>query len=90
MTYQGHKNYNCWNISLWIDNEYDLYKCLQRLLITDKSKDQIASEMVEVMNQYFETNYQTHDLKKGHTPDGVKITFSNVREHLRQLKRNEY
>ena len=92
--YNGHKNYNCWNVSLYIDNEYPLYLALRDLLQTDKSKDIIAAEMVTIMSEYFSgyggaTGY-TYPVEYGRTPDNVKITFNAVREHLRGLDRKDY
>lgn len=79
--YNGHKNYNCWNVSLYIDNEYPLYKELQSALKSDCTKDEIATMFVQQMKYYFGSS---------ETPDGVKITFAAVREHLRNVDRNDY
>ncbi|QDP46467.1 MAG: hypothetical protein GOVbin3250_37 [Prokaryotic dsDNA virus sp.] len=91
-TYNGHKNYNCWNISLYIDNEYPLYTALRTFLMdTDLTYDQIAHSMLQIMTAYFAGGCGGYsDVQYGYTPDNVKITFSAVREHLRGIKRNDY
>ena len=90
--YNGHKNYNCWNISLYIDNEYALYTALRTFLMdTDLTYDEIAVAMMQIMTAYFEGGCNGYtEVKYGYTPDDVKITFSAVREHLRGIKRNQY
>jgi hypothetical protein len=81
-TYNGHKNWNCWNVSLWIDNEYSLYKSLQnKLKQTSISYDDIAVQMILEIKSYFQSET---------TPDGAPINFHTVREHLRGIKRKDY
>lgn len=78
--YNGHKNYNCWNVSLYIDNEYSLYDLTRRSFKLGFKKDHIASIIFCEMLALYGT----------HTPDNVRITFSNVREHLRNLTRKDF
>ena len=78
--YKGHKNYNCCNVSLYIDNEYCLHMVMVSLFRRGLTKDLIAVELMEYMIHLYGT----------HTPDNVRITFSGVREHLRNLTRKDF
>ena len=78
--YNGHKNYNCWNVSLYIDNEYGLYMIMVSLFRRGLTKDLIAVELMNYMIYFYGT----------HTPDNVRITLSAVREHLRGLTRKDF
>ena len=98
-TYNGHKNYSCWNVSLYIDNEYYLYKELQRLLNKQSwtggyeyTKDQIAHIFMPFMINYLAQSptYACMRFDVGYTPDNVKITMHAVRQHLVGIERNNY
>ena len=49
-TYNGHKNYNRWNVSLWIANDEGLYNlardCIRRHRTRDDSVSAIRAAMV--------------------------------------------
>jgi hypothetical protein len=73
MSYNGHKNYNCWNVSLWINNDEGLYRLM---------KDCLGY----TWNGKYNKNCSVHmfiralrSKKITHTPDGVRYTFTNVR-----------
>lgn len=98
-TYNGHKNYSCWNVSLYIDNEYELYKELQRLLNAKVwtggykySKDHIAEIFQPFMVRYLATcrTYSSCKFDVGYTPDNVKITVYRIRQHLVGIERGNY
>lgn len=79
--YNGHKNYNCWNVSLYIDNEYDIYQKIASLIKRRHlTKDTIATLALSILTNFYGDT----------TPDGVKFTYSNVREYFRRLDRSEY
>ena len=63
--YNGHKNYNCWNVSLWLGNDEGLYRLVQEVLGQTPSKDVAARELLRVLPEK--------------TPDGVAYNLSNVR-----------
>jgi hypothetical protein len=65
MSYNGHKNYNAWNVSLWISNDEDLYNLACRCIKRNKNKDNAAKELL---------NYLPKE-----TPDGAPYNFTNVR-----------
>jgi hypothetical protein len=78
--YNGHKNWNCWNVALWLANTEELYFTMRNLL-KQKTKDESAVIFVQIMKDYFGSET---------TPDGAKITFSSIREHLKGVDRNDY
>ena len=68
MSYNGHKNRNHWNVSLWINNHQGLYDWAQQLLNTH-TKTQTAAIMANT-------------LEGQATPDGVRYRFSSIRAAL--------
>lgn len=71
--YQGHKNWNHWNVSLWINNDEGLYllaqDCIRRHQTRVHSdRNGAAREMLEYLPK--------------ETPDGAPYTFSSVRAAL--------
>ncbi len=71
MTYQGHKNYNHWNVSLYIFNEYALYQEACRLC-RRYTKQEAAAHLLSYCI----------DLFGDRTPDGAKWSYSSVRAAL--------
>ncbi len=43
--YNGHKNYNAWNISLWINNDEPMYKWAKQLISHYGNKDSAACQL---------------------------------------------
>ncbi len=74
-TYNGHKNWNHWNVSLWINNDENLYKAAKYWVENCNSKAQATMcfirEQLECGN------------KK--TPDGAPYSKSSVRAALAGL-----
>jgi len=65
--YNGYKNYNQWNISLWINNDEGLYR--------------MAKEYVSVYNRKEAAQAMLDDLKEygiTHTQDGVKFSKTGI------------
>lgn len=81
--YNGHKNYNHWNVSLWINNDEGLYRmaqdCIRKAPRTSwcnfgrgngyKPRDAAAFLMMEVL----------HGAGVTHTPDGAPYSVSSIR-----------
>lgn len=71
-TYQGHKNWNHWSVSLWINNDEYLYN-MARKYVTFKQRSytraQCAAAMLEELN----------DSGITHTPDGAPYSLSSIR-----------
>ena len=71
MTYNGHRNRNAWNVSLWLSNDegaYTLCRWAQGL----GNLDVAAKALVKMLPE--------------RTPDGVRYTVTNVRLALRGMR----
>lgn len=68
--YNGHKNYNAWNVSLWINNDESLYQTAWGFAVFCDTKDIAATMMLD---------YLVSILGTTHTPDGVPYTKTNIR-----------
>ena len=75
--YNGHKNWNHWNVSLWIGNDEQLYRRAMHAIRSTGTLDAAARWLMQ-------------DLADSHagtaTPDGAPYTFTTVRAALRGLK----
>ena len=70
--YNGHKNWNHWNVSLWINNDEGLYRmALNYVKFKGRSysKDKCAEAMLS----------ELHDVGITHTPDGAPYSKSAIR-----------
>jgi len=68
-SYNGHKNYNFWNVSLWINNDEGLYhEALNNIQCSDNREDAVSNML-----------HSLHEMGITHTPDGVKYTKSAIR-----------
>jgi len=72
MTYNGHKNYNYWNVALWLANDEGLYNMARDYVRRCKSKDEAARAIVADLN----------DCGLIKTPDGAPYSISAVRAAL--------
>ncbi|AJT60839.1 hypothetical protein [Ralstonia phage phiITL-1] len=72
MAYNGHKNWSQWNVSLWINNDEQLYRQAQQCLRASRTKDQAAAKFHEMLTAYGVTE----------TPDGAKYTKTSIRAAL--------
>lgn len=77
MSYQGHKNWNHWNVSLWLYNDYALYQLMQRCVHRSNTLDNAAHWMVGL-------------IVPNVTPDGAPYTFTSIRAALVGWKRSDY
>ncbi len=69
-TFNGHKNWNHWNVSLWVSNDEGLYRQALRY-IRVFGKDRAARRLLE-------------ELPKT-TPDGAPYSYSSIRAALVDL-----
>lgn len=67
--YNGHKNWNHWNVSLWIGNDEGLYRMARECIRNAKNRDDAAQDFLHQLAEC--------DITK--TPDGAPYTFSSVR-----------
>ncbi len=69
--YNGHANYNAWNVSLWINNDEGLYGMARDYARRNNRND--AARMM--LDELSEIGAYT-------TPDGVKYTVTNIRRAM--------
>lgn len=72
MEYNGHKNWNYWNVALWIGNDQNLYNCAKQCLANNANRRAAAREFIGVIGT-------------DKTPDGAKYTLSAVYAALEDL-----
>ena len=73
--YQGHKNWNHWNVSLWIGNDEGLYRQAKHFISWCRTKDYAAYCLLQWL----------HDAGITHTPDGAKYTKTSIRAAITDL-----
>ena len=67
--YQGHRNWNHWNVSLWLCNDYELYCLVQMWMGTPTlTRNDCAHRILSEV--------------PSHTPDGAPYTFTSIRAAL--------
>lgn len=70
MSYQGHKNWNHWSVSLWINNDEGLYRmALNCVLRYPKARESAARHMLVRLRDEGITT----------TPDGAPYSVSSIR-----------
>jgi hypothetical protein len=72
--YNGHKNYNHWNVSLWINNDQGLYDLARNYVMDARhrggyTKDDVAKAILAHLKADGIT----------HTPDGAPYSISAIR-----------
>jgi len=67
--YNGHRSWNAWNVSLWINNDYDLY-CWSRDMVSIYGTKKAARIMAE-------------ELAGKTTPDGAKYNVTCIYEAIK-------
>lgn len=72
-TYNGHRSWNAWNVSLWINNDEGLYRLAQNCVRSTKTLGAAARRMLR-------------DLQGQRTPDGAKYNLTCIREALHGIE----
>lgn len=68
-TYNGHKNWNHWNVALWINNDEGLYKLAREIIRCAPNRNLAAKRMqIELVTT-----------GNGVTPDGAPYSVSAIR-----------
>lgn len=70
--YNGHKNWNHWNVSLWISNDEGLYNLARDCIRRARNRDQAARNFLALLDINGIGNNEK-------TPDGAPYSFSAVR-----------
>ena len=70
MGYNGHKNWNHWNVSLWLFNVEGIYNHVRWCVRTTRTLDDAARKLVET-------------IEDDTTPDGAPYTYTSIRAALK-------
>lgn len=68
-TYQGHKNWNHWNVALWINNDEGLYALAKQAIRVSQNRTAAAETLLIWLSVQ-------GDVK---TPDGAPYSVSSLR-----------
>ena len=69
--YQGHRSWNAWNVSLWINNDEGMYRH--------------SKGLVEQHGVIRAARILTRELEGERTPDGGAYNFTCIREAIRDI-----
>jgi len=72
MPYNGHKNWNCWNVSLWLHNDEGLYRLMIDCVRQARTKAEAATTMLEYL--------------PAKTPDGAPYTKTSVSLAMKEVE----
>lgn len=75
MSYNGHKNWNHWNVSLWINNDEMFYRQARQCIKATRNREEAAKMFVKFMTMY--------GMSK--TPDGAPWTKTSVRAAMVEM-----
>lgn len=67
--YNGYKNWNHWNVSLWVNNDEGLYRLALKSISNTGRKDWAAEAMLK----------ELHLCSIHQTPDGAPYTKTSIR-----------
>ena len=71
--YNGHKNYNHWNVSLWINNDEGLYCMVRDRLLFGRNRGYTRDQTAAAIKRELASNGITE------TPDGAPYSASAIR-----------
>lgn len=74
--YNGHKNWNHWNVSLWINNDEELYRLAQNCI--RRAQSRVHSSRAQAVALFL-------DAVGEKTPDGAPYTASSVRAAMAHM-----
>ena len=76
MSYNGHKSWAQWNVSLWINHDQDLYSmAFNCVRCYPKARESAARHMLQRLK----------DDNITQTPDGAKYTITSIRNAMKGL-----
>lgn len=75
--YSGHKNWNHWNVSLWINNDEGLYRMARNFIdrYPRMSRGYVATKMLE----------RLADEGIAKTPDGAPYSMTTIQAAMRGM-----
>lgn len=75
MKFNGHKNWNHWNVSLWINNDEGLYSMARECVRRASNRAEAARAMLNHLDE--------SDITK--TPDGAPYSVSSIRAAMVEM-----
>lgn len=72
-SYNGHRSWNAWNVSLWINNDEGLYNLARRCIAETSNRGKAAARFLREVGE------------GAKTPDGGKYNLTTVREAMRDM-----
>jgi hypothetical protein len=70
MSFSGHRSYNAWNVSLWLNNDEGLYRMMVRAYGHGRrTKPQAAKNLLDELKAIGQTK----------TPDGAPYSVTSIR-----------
>ena len=76
--YNGHKNYNAWNVSLWLNNVEELYRAMKYYTEQHHNRKDAATKLFDMLRCQQGTN-------KPQTQDGVPYSITNIMLAMRGM-----
>ena len=74
--YNGHKNWNHWNVSLWINNDEPLYRFAKECIRRNRTRDEAARDMLKSLPDFYGSPVAARGFS---TPDGAPYSVSAIR-----------
>jgi hypothetical protein len=84
-TYQGHKNWNHWNVSLWIGNDEGLYNLAKQCIRLAKTTSWYKGGYAPRDCAAFLMKQRLSEMGNHFTPDGAPYSVSSIRSAMRGL-----
>lgn len=85
-TYNGHKNWNHWNVSLWINNDEELYRMANDCIAATRNHKSFSIggyKPRDIAAQRMMERLEWADMVK--TPDGAKYSVTTIRAAMRGM-----
>lgn len=73
--FNGHKNWNHWNVSLWLNNDEWLYGLARQFAKRGPTRAVSAKRMLETL----------HDFNQTKTPDGAPYSVTTIKAAMRGM-----
>jgi len=77
--FNGHKNWNHWNVSLWLHNDESLYNLMCAKVRNMKRFGGTRDDAADALRVLLA------DLGQTHTKDGAPYSFSSIRAAMRGI-----
>jgi len=73
MTYNEYKNWNTWNVSLWLNNEESLYRTMVECIRSTRNRDEAARVLLTLLPET--------------TPDGARYNKTAIKKAMQGISR---